>query len=178
MKDIVSTVTGYLSRLNSGSVTVENQAWDLYINEIKVGEIDHAEYSYYKRRVIADVEVWISQLLNVIAIPWNIFLNVVWYLPAAFLWMAFAIVFLEPSAWSEIIRQYQINPIATIKAAAQTYLYFAAVCIAIYALMGHRFGFRNFFDETTNRRLRLHCKSPVLGDIELRRPINHSVVHV
>ncbi|KJJ97324.1 hypothetical protein [Burkholderiaceae bacterium 26] len=148
-------------------------AWEVWINDVKVGTVTDAEYAAIQCLALHDGSSAVAQLLNLGRVAMVIVSRLFVGLTLGIAWSAIALALLEPEAHIAMIRALSNADPAALTHWTRTLVQYGAlfmvVQICAMAVMGVRFGFRNHYRAAIATMLRQHFNTPADGDIRLVR---------
>ncbi|MVF24171.1 hypothetical protein EVC37_21540 [Methylocaldum sp. BRCS4] len=161
----------YARRIAAGNTLT----WDVLMNGVKIGTVTDAQYAAMQRSAFRDYRNAVAQLLNFGHMVLVALGKLVIVVPGLAFWMAAGTALSPPESSVEIVREVHKADPATIASAMRSLLD-AAVAVSVIvipmtAIMGFRFGFRNYYSAAVARMLRMHCGTPAEGDIHLYRMV-------
>jgi len=167
----------YARGLNTRVESTDTIAWDVAINQVKVGSIFDRDYALIQRRVATDVHVHVAQALNILRVAVNSCDYCLRAVPIGLFWVGAALAVFSPEtlgtvlsaihgASEEAIRQATRSAVALL-------IFSTGLSVAFHWTFGlSRFGFINRFDEATGTAVRKHCGVAAEGSIVLSRVVD------
>ena len=172
----------YLTNKHDASLTKRIEAddqitFDVLMNGVKVGSVTDAEYATMERFVFRDLYVSVQQsFFNVVRIAFSVLDKLILTVPVMCFWGALFVAIYEPESFSEITREILNTTVSQLPLAIRPIL---SVVVSVFVLtvivigfLGARFGYRNYYREAIDRRLRFHCETPAEGTICLIRSVS------
>lgn len=148
-------------------------AWDVWINDVKVGTVTDAEYAAIQCLALHDGSSAVAQLLNLGRVAMVIASRLLVGLTLGMAWSVIALVLLEPDAHIAMIRTLSNADPGALTHWTRTLVQYGALFMVVQvcgmAAMGVRFGFRNHYRAAIATMLRQHFNTPADGDIRLVR---------
>jgi hypothetical protein len=149
--------------------------WEVMLNGVSVGTISGAAYVAIKRDVYRDPRNALDQAANVGSAGVTILRKHFIGVPVTLFWCALAIKLGMPDAGAKFFDALAHATRPELAAAVGPMLLLYVFCLALVlggaVSFGADLGLRNCYSEAINARLRLHCKTPAVGDLQLLRPI-------
>lgn len=151
--------------------------FDVLMNGVKVGSVTDAEYATMERFVFRDLYVSVQQsFFNVVRIAFSVLDKLIIAVPVMCFWGFIFVAVYAPESFSEISRELlnadvtqlssEIRPILSVVVSV------AVLTVFVMGFLGARFGYRNYYREAIDRRLRFHCETPAEGTICLIRSVS------
>ena len=146
-------------------------AWDVEVNQVKVGSIQDADYALIRHRVFSDVRVYVAQVSNVLVAVLNtLFMSI----PVCLFWFGVAVAILSPATFSHALTVVQGASAQDINTAASVVgkMFGLAMLVTagVYWVLGWSFpGFVNRFEEAVGMSVRKHCGVAAEGEVALSR---------
>lgn len=160
-------------RLTTRQANEHPVIWNVMMNGVHIGTISDAQYAAIQREVFQDARLVVSQSLNLGRVVLSAIDKSLVATPLVLFWIAIGLAIFSPESYVFMINGLQKADATSIRSAALNLLQLALpmmfVTIAGMAIVGQRFGFKNYYGEATNRMLRQHCNTPVDGDVHLWR---------
>lgn len=156
-------------------------AWDVEVNQVKVGSISDADYAVIRHCVFSDVRVYVAQVANLLRVALNSFDYCYRAIPLGIFWIGVALAIFSPETISSVMAALQRATDADMRSAVGTAGSMLAimmmVSVAFHWVLGmSRFGFINRFDEAVGTAVRKHCGVAAEGSVVLYRWVDG--VHV
>lgn len=148
-------------------------AWTVWINDVKVGTVTDAEYASIQCLALHDGSSAVAQLLNLGRVVMVVASRLLVGLTLGSIWSAIALALLEPDVHTAVMRNlHDADPAVVthwMRTLVQYGVLFMVVQVLGMAVMGFRFGFRNYYRAAIATMLRQHFNTPAEGDIRLER---------
>lgn len=164
----------YLGSLETRKAADNGPAWDVEVNQVKVGTIADSDYAAIRLRVFDDARTYYAQALNILRVAFSALDYCYRAMPLAAFWAAVALFFLAPDTFSETVSAVQRATADELKHAvgfAGTLLSFSMIlAVSVHWALGiSRFGFIDRFDEAIGTAVRQHCSVAADGSVVLSR---------
>lgn len=161
----------YEERLNARVKADQPVMWHVCMNDVEVGKVSDSEYAALLLLAFRDGHLALAQFFNLGRMALVLLEKLLVAVPLQVIWGAVALAIFSPESITEIVREFQKADPASITSSAHTllqlWLTIMFLTICGMAMMGYRFGFRNYYSEAVNRMLRRHCNTPTDGDVQL-----------
>lgn len=164
----------YMRALAARIEAKDSFAWDVEVNQVKVGSIPDADYALIRHRVFSDVRVYVAQAVNLLRVALNSFDYCYRAIPLGIFWVGVALAIFSPETISSVLAALQHATPSDMRNAVGTAGSMLAimmmVSVAFHWMFGlSRFGFINRFDDAVGRAVRKHCGVAAEGSIVLYR---------
>lgn len=162
-------------RFLTDRVNTENAiAWDVEINDVKVGTITDSDYAAVRLKVFSDIHNYVAQLGNLGRMAMRVLDYCYLGIPLGVFWVMVALAVFSPDSFTAIISELQKSGPAAISSGLKVGAQFIGVLMV--AVVGFhfmfefsRFGFVNRFSEATARIVRRRCGVAAEGNMTLVR---------
>lgn len=164
----------YMRALAARIEAKDSFAWDVVINQVKVGSISDAEYALIRARVFSDVRVYVAQVVNLLRVAFNSFDYCYRAIPLGIFWVGVSLAFFSPETTSNVLAALQHATPSDMRNAVGTAGSMLAIMMVLsvtfHWMFGlSRFGFINRFDEAVGTAVRRSCGVVAEGSIVLSR---------
>lgn len=167
----------YMRALTRRIEAKDGFAWDVEVNQVKVGSIADSDYALIRYGVFSDVRVYFAQVLNLLRVGVNAFEYCFRVIPIGLFWIGVALAVFSPETISSVLASLQGATAESIKHAVSMsgsvlvmMMMLSVVCHWMFGLS--RFGFINRFDEAIGTAVRKHCGVAADGSIQLSRMVD------
>lgn len=164
----------YMDALAARIEANDSFAWDVEVNQVKVGSISDADYAVIRHVVFSDVRVYVAQVVNLLRMALNLFDYCYRAIPLGIFWVGVALAIFSPETISSVLAALQHATPGDMRNAVGTAGFMLAimmmVSVTFHWVVGmSRFGFINRFDEAVGTAVRKHCGVAAEGSIVLFR---------
>lgn len=168
------TLRRYLNALMVRIEANNSPAWDVQVNQVKVGTITDAEYAAIRYRVFSDARPYCAQGMNVLRVTLNSFDYFYRAIPVGVFWVAVGFAVFAPDAFRDSISAIQHATSSELSQAVSVavrllVLTMVLVVVFYWAFGLSRLGFVNRFDDAIATLVRQRCAVPAEGTIVLSR---------
>ncbi|MCG7884231.1 MAG: hypothetical protein AB2669_17645 [Candidatus Thiodiazotropha endolucinida] len=142
--------------------------YNVYVNDVHVGEMTRMEYIRLKSSVKTDPRIWVSQMLNVFKVLYRAFSSACLAVPIILFWLSVLVFCIDPESITLIFSEMAVRPHEeTGGTLLQVLITIAFLHIGSNCMFGTTFGFINHFEQERNRLLRRYFSVPYEGTVSL-----------
>jgi hypothetical protein len=146
--------------------------YNVYVDDVKAASISDAEYGRIWRQVASDKRVFCSQVLNGLAVIWNMLSHCFFVVPICFFWAVIALATHSPGSISTLLVAFRnATPESirySVKVTESVVVVTALASIVLRWAFGHGFGSINRVEEAIKAGVREHCGLSKNGEVTIR----------
>lgn len=146
--------------------------WIVHVNDVRVGQINDAQYAAIQLAAYTSPFIWARQIANVATMIWRVIFTMVRVAPMLFFWLAVAALVFAPDEASQAFHALsQSNPQELKLFLSRLGLAFSILMVmtvpVCMAVSPETFGLADYFDEAIAEQLRLKCNQATKGRVAL-----------
>ncbi|HHK1716999.1 TPA: hypothetical protein ACQQ5N_002784 [Pseudomonas aeruginosa] len=157
----------YEKRINASAPSI----WEIQVNGVAVGHISDSDYAKFQRQIFHDFGTALAQGQNYFKVVINVASMYVKVVPMLCFWtFALAVTFIPDTVQQVLAETSQVGPEQLTTQLASVLRSLALLTFAtclIAPIPGLDFGFQNEYRKAVDKRVRVHCKTPAEGEINL-----------
>lgn len=176
MTAVFAVAIGYLrSRIDAGyEKRINAEAplnWEVQVNRVAVGHLNDADYAKLQQRVLHEPAVAVAQGKNYLKVAVNVVSMYLTTVPLLFFWGFVLILAISPESIQQMVAEMaQATPeqlTAGLARPLQTLVILLALTGFVAPIFGLRFGHQDEYRNAVGELIRIHCKTPAEGKIDL-----------
>lgn len=139
---------------------------NIYVNDIKIGELSDERYKLIRRTVWMNPDTWADQITNIFFCFLKLHIACLNNLPKVLFYLVTAIYIFKPNEFRIIFNT--ITPIRALEFLAVVFL-FLQLFFLFSIFFGNKFGFKNMFEYSRFKYISREFGSAALGEMYIEQ---------